>query len=96
MSPKTLSAMPKSPVGRRSSSGSGLRPVLPFGLDDGTALAEDMELPTGPVPRTGQFSEGEGVDEVEVSVNATKVNLMLIRFSTVFVWRVVSIVAGLN
>ncbi|KAG8721177.1 Factor arrest protein 11 [Ceratobasidium sp. 394] len=65
MSPKTLSAMPKSPVGRRSSSGSGLRPVLPFGLDDGTALEDDVELPSGPVPRTGQFSEGEGVDEVE-------------------------------
>lgn len=96
MSPKTLSAMPKSPVGRRSSSGSGLRPVLPFGLDDGTALAEDMELPTGPVPRTGQFSEGEGVDEVEVSVNATKTKLVLTRFDAVSLRRVVSIVGALN
>ncbi|KAG8680767.1 Factor arrest protein 11 [Ceratobasidium sp. 395] len=72
MSPKTLSAMPKSPVGRRSSSGSGLRPVLPFGLDDGTAIEEDVELPTGPVPRTGQFSEGEGVDEVEDVLRAAR------------------------
>ncbi|QRV73145.1 striatin-interacting protein 1 [Ceratobasidium sp. AG-Ba] len=71
MSPKTLSAMPKSPVGRRSSSGTGLRPVLPFGLDDGTALEEDVELPSGPVPRTGQFSEGEGVDEVESATDGS-------------------------
>ncbi|KAG1755949.1 hypothetical protein EDB19DRAFT_2034567 [Suillus lakei] len=35
MSPKTMAALPKSPAGnRRSSSGAGLRPVLPFGLDD--------------------------------------------------------------
>lgn len=67
MSPRTLEAMARSPMGRRSSSGSGLRPVLPFGLDDGSALQEDIELPTGPVPRTGTFAEGEGegVDEVE-------------------------------
>ena len=92
MSPKTLSAMPKSPVGRRSSSGSGLRPVLPFGLDDGTALAEDIELPTGPVPRTGQFSEGEGVDEVEVSLNVTKLNPRLTGLVAVSVWGVVLMV----
>ncbi|KAG8762882.1 Factor arrest protein 11 [Ceratobasidium sp. 423] len=65
MSPKTLQAMAKSPMGRRSSSGSGLRPVLPFGLDDGSAITEDIELPTGPVPRSGTLGEGEGVDEVE-------------------------------
>ncbi|ELU45442.1 DUF3402 domain-containing protein [Rhizoctonia solani AG-1 IA] len=52
MSPKTLQAMAKSPIGRRSSSGSGLRPVLPFGLDDGSAIPDDVELPTGPVPRS--------------------------------------------
>jgi hypothetical protein len=68
MSPKTLQAMAKSPIGRRSSSGSGLRPVLPFGLDDGSAIPEDIDLPTGPVPRTGTFAEGEGVDEVEVGI----------------------------
>jgi hypothetical protein len=70
MSPKTLQAMAKSPIGRRSSSGSGLRPVLPFGLDDGSAIPEDVELQTGqtgPVPRSGTLGEGEGVDEVEVS-----------------------------
>ncbi|KAF8760204.1 hypothetical protein RHS01_01502 [Rhizoctonia solani] len=65
MSPKTLQAMAKSPIGRRSSSGSGLRPVLPFGLDDGSAIPDDVELPTGPVPRSGTLGEGEGVDEVE-------------------------------
>ncbi|CUA67731.1 Factor arrest protein 11 [Saccharomyces cerevisiae S288c] [Rhizoctonia solani] len=65
MSPRTLQAMAKSPIGRRSSSGSGLRPVLPFGLDDGSAIPEDIELPIGPVPRTGTLGEGEGVDEVE-------------------------------
>ncbi|CEL63764.1 Striatin-interacting protein 1 homolog OS=Danio rerio GN=strip1 PE=1 SV=1 [Rhizoctonia solani AG-1 IB] len=68
MSPKTLQAMAKSPIGRRSSSGSGLRPVLPFGLDDGSAIPEDVELQTGqtgPVPRSGTLGEGEGVDEVE-------------------------------
>ncbi|CAE6478754.1 unnamed protein product [Rhizoctonia solani] len=65
MSPKTLQAMAKSPIGRRSSSGSGLRPVLPFGLDDGSAIPEDIDLPTGPVPRSGTLGEGEGVDEVE-------------------------------
>ncbi|KAJ8582672.1 hypothetical protein M405DRAFT_830258 [Rhizopogon salebrosus TDB-379] len=35
MSPKTMAALLKSPAGnRRSSTGAGLRPVLPFGLDD--------------------------------------------------------------
>lgn len=79
MSPKTLSAMPKSPAGgggaRRSSSGSSsLRPVLPFGLDDGSAVEEEEgeELGMGPMPtgRTAPFAAGEGgkgVDEVEVS-----------------------------
>jgi hypothetical protein len=80
MSPKTLKALSKSPAagGRRSSSGSGnLRPVIPFGLDDGSALDEDLEdigePEMGPMPtgRTEPFAAGEGgkgVDEVEVSL----------------------------
>lgn len=66
-----MAALPKSPAGaRRSSSGSGLRPVLPFGLDDGSAVDvdddDDNEL-MGPVPRdqSGPFAAGAGVDEVE-------------------------------
>ncbi|EGO27347.1 hypothetical protein SERLADRAFT_366889 [Serpula lacrymans var. lacrymans S7.9] len=71
MSPKTMAALPKSPAGnRRSSSGGGLRPVLPFGLDDGSALdpdEDDDESEMGPVPReqSGPFASGGGVDEVE-------------------------------
>ena len=67
-----MAALPKSPVGvhRRSSSGSSLRPVLPFGLDDGSAVElgnEDEEAEIGPMPReqTGPFASGAGVDEVE-------------------------------
>jgi len=70
MSPKTMAALTKSPVGgRRSSSGTGLRPVLPFALDDSSAVdiddQEDQEL--GPMPREGDnpFQSGAGVDEVE-------------------------------
>ncbi|PVF94747.1 hypothetical protein CPB86DRAFT_808407 [Serendipita vermifera] len=81
MSPKTLNALPKSPAkspagggGRRSSSGTGLRPVLPFDLDDpeaGSAVDDDDEAPEmGPMPieRQTPFAEqdsGKGVDEVE-------------------------------
>ncbi|OCB91552.1 hypothetical protein A7U60_g1178 [Sanghuangporus baumii] len=73
MSPKTMAALPKSPVGphRRSSSGSSLRPVIPFGLDDNSAVdleeAEDDEGEMGPMPREqdGPFAQGGGVDEVE-------------------------------
>ncbi|KAG6866536.1 hypothetical protein C0991_003080 [Blastosporella zonata] len=70
MSPKTMAALPKSPAGaRRSSSGSGLRPVLPFGLDDGSAVDadEEEELAVGPVPKdeSNPFASGAGVDEVE-------------------------------
>lgn len=75
MSPKTMAALPKSPVGhgRRSSSGSSLRPVLPFDLDDGSAVDDEDEDDTpemGPMPKeqTGPFAAGEGgkgVDEVE-------------------------------
>jgi hypothetical protein len=65
-----MAALPKSPAGRRSSSGNGLRPVLPiFDLDTGSALdlddLEESEL--GPAPReeSTPFAEGAGVDEVE-------------------------------
>ncbi|KAJ7283523.1 hypothetical protein C8J57DRAFT_1292804 [Mycena rebaudengoi] len=70
MSPKTMAALPKSPAGgRRSSQGGGLRPVLPFGLDDAIAVDmddEEDEVELGPAPReqTG-FTSGAGVDEVE-------------------------------
>ena len=70
MSPKTMAALAKSPShGRRSSSGSsGLRPVLPFELDDGTAVDEnDEDEELGPMPKepSGPFHAGAGVDEVE-------------------------------
>ncbi|KAH8118350.1 hypothetical protein DFH11DRAFT_1540546 [Phellopilus nigrolimitatus] len=73
MSPKTMAALPKSPVGghRRSSSGSSLRPVLPFGLDDNSAVdleeGDEDEPEMGPIPRehSGPFGQGGGVDEVE-------------------------------
>ncbi|KAF8631239.1 hypothetical protein AX15_002568 [Amanita polypyramis BW_CC] len=70
LSPRTMAALPRSPHGRRSSSGSGLRPVMPFGLDDGSAIDldgdEDASEP-GPMPReqNGPFGTGAGVDEVE-------------------------------
>lgn len=65
-----MAALPKSPAGnRRSSSGDGLRPVLPFGLDDGSAvdLDDEDEPELGPIPReqSGPFASGGGVDEVE-------------------------------
>ena len=73
MSPKTMAALAKSPAStRRSSSGGGLRPVLPFDLDrdEGSAVDddEDQEQELGPVPRDapGPFS-GAGVDEVEAA-----------------------------
>ncbi len=76
MSPKTFKQLPKSPASggrRRSSGGGGLRPVIPFGLDDGSALEEDLEdeLEMGPMPkeRSAPFAAGEGgkgIDEVEV------------------------------
>lgn len=66
-----MAALTKSPAGgRRSSSGGGLRPVLPFELDDNSAVDleedEEAELP-GPMPResSGPFQSGAGVDEVE-------------------------------
>ncbi|KAL0949895.1 hypothetical protein HGRIS_009925 [Hohenbuehelia grisea] len=70
MSPKTMALLPKSPGGkRRASSGGGLRPVLPFGLDDSSAVdLDDIEEPElGPVPRdtSSPFPSGAGVDEVE-------------------------------
>jgi hypothetical protein len=67
-----MAALPKSPAGaRRGSSGSGLRPVLPFNLDvDGSDSAldeEDLEpLPhMGREPHSGDFPSGASVDEVE-------------------------------
>ncbi|KAJ8523011.1 hypothetical protein ONZ45_g544 [Pleurotus djamor] len=70
MSPKTMAALPKSPAGRRSSSGGGLRPIVPFRLNDGSAVDlddEDDEPELGPAPREsdGPFASGGGVDEVE-------------------------------
>lgn len=68
MSPKTMAALPKSPAGgRRSSSGTGLRPVLPFALDDENAIDEtDLEPGhLGREPPSGEFPAGASVDEVE-------------------------------
>ncbi|KAG8889650.1 Factor arrest protein 11 [Tulasnella sp. 332] len=75
MSPKTFKQLPKSPASggrRRSSGGAGLRPVIPFGLDDGSALEDDFdeEPEMGPMPtgRSAPFAAGEGgkgIDEVE-------------------------------
>ena len=74
-----MAALPKSLSGtsRRSSSGSHLRPVLPFDLDDGSALDDDEvisdEPEKGPMPREGaSFAAaegGKGVDEVEFLYN---------------------------
>ncbi|KAJ6627555.1 hypothetical protein B0H10DRAFT_2161191 [Mycena sp. CBHHK59/15] len=55
--------------GRRSSQGGGLRPVLPFGLDDAIAVdIDDDEDDSVELPmlreQTG-FTSGAGVDEVE-------------------------------
>lgn len=69
-----MAALTKSPAGgRRSSSGTGLRPVLPFALDeDGSAIEldtddDDDEPELGPMPKesSGPFQAGAGVDEVE-------------------------------
>ena len=69
MSPKTMAALTKSPAhGRRSSSGSGgLRPIMPFELDEGTAVEDEDEEELGPIPKehSGPFQSGGGVDEVE-------------------------------
>jgi len=75
MSPKTFKQLPKSPASggrRRSSGGGGLRPVIPFGLDDGSALDDGFEdePEMGPMPkgRAAPFAAGEGgkgIDEVE-------------------------------
>lgn len=55
---------------RRSGSGSSLRPVIPFGLDDNSAVdledednIEEAEL--GPVPRDQPGPFPGSVDEVE-------------------------------
>ena len=63
-----MAALPKSPAGgRRSSSGTGLRPVLPFALDDENAIDEE-EVESGHLgrePPSGEFPAGASVDEVE-------------------------------
>lgn len=69
MSPKTMAALPKSPAGGRRGSGQGLRPVLPFALDqdEGSAIDDDDIEPThlGREPPSGEFPAGASVDEVE-------------------------------
>ncbi|PPQ92380.1 hypothetical protein CVT25_008730 [Psilocybe cyanescens] len=72
MSPKTMAALPKSPAGgRRSSSGTGLRPVLPFALDEeeGSAIDDDDQdsepAHLGREPPSKEFPAGASVDEVE-------------------------------
>lgn len=61
-----MAALPKSPATRRTSSGTGLRPVVPFGLDDGSAVDDDDLDDVGPAPREqSAFAGGAGVDEVE-------------------------------
>ncbi|TFK27022.1 N1221-domain-containing protein [Coprinopsis marcescibilis] len=64
MSPKTMAALPKSPAGRRrSSSGSGgLRPVIPFGLDDSNPV-EDLDDDLEDLVQRDHT--GPSVDEVE-------------------------------
>ncbi|PCH41137.1 N1221-domain-containing protein [Wolfiporia cocos MD-104 SS10] len=77
MSPKTMAALTKSPASRRSNSGNGLRPILPFNLDQNSAIADDNEddddeQEVGPMPRDprGPFHAGAGgVDEVEYVFN---------------------------
>lgn len=81
-----MAALPKSPAGRRSSSGGGLRPVVPaFGLDDGTAidLDEDEEELPGPAPReqSEPFAGGAGVDEVEYAYGSVNIVLSSVRHS---------------
>ena len=62
-----MAALPKSPAGgRRGSSGGGLRPVVPFGLDDGSAVdLEDEDSELGSIARDQLPFPGAGVDEVE-------------------------------
>ena len=62
-----MAALPKSPAGgRRSSSGTSLRPVLPFALDDENAIDEEEESGhLGREPPSGEFPAGASVDEVE-------------------------------
>jgi hypothetical protein len=92
LSPKTMAALPKSPAGaRRSSSGGGLRPVLPFGLDDGSAVDledDEDEAEMGPIPReqSGPFAAGAGVDEVEYAYGCVKTTQYNGCFSNSFQW----------
>lgn len=65
-----MAALTKSPAGaaRRSSSGTGLRPILPFDLDESSAVEDDDEPEFEPITRepSGPFA-GAGVDEVEAA-----------------------------
>lgn len=65
-----MAALPKSPAGGRRGSGSGLRPVLPFNLDDDlsdNAVDEEDLEPLAHMGRehSGEFPAGASVDEVE-------------------------------
>lgn len=63
-----MAALPKSPAGGRRSSGTGLRPVLPFGLDTDSPVDlddEDEDADVGPPREASAFASGGGVDEVE-------------------------------
>jgi len=68
LSPKTMAALPgpRSPHGgprRTSSGGNALRPVVPFGLDEGSAV--DLE-PDDDIEELGSREpQGPSVDEVE-------------------------------
>ena len=67
MSPKTMAALPKSPAGGRRGSGQGLRPVLPFALDEGSAIDDEDDVEPTHLGRepSGEFPAGASVDEVE-------------------------------
>lgn len=79
-----MAALTKSPAGaaRRSSSGTGLRPVLQFDLDESGAVEEETdeegESEFGPIPREspGPFA-GAGVDEVEYAYGCVALYLNL-------------------
>ena len=82
-----MAALPKSPAGgRRSSSGTGLRPVLPFTLDDENAI-DDEELESGHLgrePPSGEFPAGASVDEVEYAYGYVFLLYSLFRLSRVY------------
>ena len=76
-----MAALTKSPAhGRRSSSGSGgLRPIMPFDLNNGgTAVDDDDDQEElGPMPKEpGPFHSGGGVDEVEYAYGYVEVSCL--------------------